>query len=115
MKKQIKRIGRHKVQTVDVHAKEWFDRVNGNSYFSCQVTINYGLPSQKVLRIPFQYGYSNSFEWACVTELGWNKLIKDSRSHKSLWGHCQDSGIVLRSQKDIGCLKREVIAWGTES
>ena len=51
-----------KIKTIDVQAKEWFDKVNGNSYFSANISINFGMPSQKNLFIPFQYGYGSQYE-----------------------------------------------------
>lgn len=111
MKKPSKRIGRFKVRTIDVHAKEWRDKVNGNSYFACRITINYGLLSQKEIRIPLQYGYGNHYKWVCIAELGW----KDSNSFQSLWRVCNECDISLRTYKEVACLKRDVIAWGSES
>ena len=32
-----------KVKTIDVQVKEWFDKVNGNSYFAGIITINFGM------------------------------------------------------------------------
>ena len=31
--------------------KEWFDKVNGNSYFSSDVTLNYGMNNQKTIKL----------------------------------------------------------------
>jgi len=42
------------IKTLDIQAKEWFDKVNGNSYFSAQVTINFGMPDEKTLYAPLQ-------------------------------------------------------------
>ena len=42
-----------KIKTIDIQAKEWFDKVNGNSYFSANVTINYGHENQKNIRLWF--------------------------------------------------------------
>jgi hypothetical protein len=35
------------INTIDIQAKEWFDRINGNSYFSGQVTLDYGQETEK--------------------------------------------------------------------
>ena len=40
------------IKTIDIQAKEWFDKVNGNSYFSAIATINYGLQDQKTINVP---------------------------------------------------------------
>jgi hypothetical protein len=38
-----------KIKTIDITALEWFDKVNGNSYFSATVTLNFGMKDQKIL------------------------------------------------------------------
>jgi hypothetical protein len=52
------------MKTIDINAKEWFDKVNGNSYFSAVITIDFGMPTQKEYRLPFQYGSGTA--WAGV-------------------------------------------------
>ena len=50
-----------KIKTIDINALEWFDKVNGNSYFSAIVTLNYGMKNAKVLKLPFEYGYGDHY------------------------------------------------------
>lgn len=50
-----------KVKTIDIEALEWFDRVNGNSYFAGTIEINKGLKSEKRFIMPFQYGYGDHY------------------------------------------------------
>jgi len=45
-----------KIKTIDVQAKEWFDKLNGNSYFSGIITLNFGMPDVETFIIRFQYG-----------------------------------------------------------
>lgn len=49
------------LKTIDIKAKEWNDSVNANSYFSCKVTLNYGLHNEKSIKLPFQYGYDDEY------------------------------------------------------
>jgi len=49
------------LKTIDIKAKEWFDSLNGNSYFSSKVTLNYGLHNEKSIKLPFQYGYEDAY------------------------------------------------------
>lgn len=42
---------------LEVQAKEWFDRINGNSYFSARVFLN----DKLVATLPFQYGYGDHY------------------------------------------------------
>ena len=49
------------IKTIDIQAKEWFDRLNGNSYFSAIATINFGMEDEKAVKLPFQYGYESHY------------------------------------------------------
>jgi len=49
------------LKTIDINAKEWHDKINGNSYFSSDVILNYGMNSQETIKVPFQYGYGDHF------------------------------------------------------
>ena len=49
------------LKTIDINAKEWNDSINGNSYFSSEVTLNYGLHNEKLIKLPFQYGYEDAY------------------------------------------------------
>jgi hypothetical protein len=77
-------------------AKEWRDKVNGNSYFSVQVK---NLENGKIIYMPYQYGYGNHFE----DEV--KKLL-------NLNGY--NSSLPIEFIKIENCLKRDVIAWGLE-
>ena len=41
---------------ITVQTKEWFDRVNGNTYFSAEVFLG----MDKIMSLPFQYGYGGA-------------------------------------------------------
>ena len=41
---------------ITIQTKEWFDRVNGNTYFSAEVFLG----MDKILTLPFQYGYNGA-------------------------------------------------------
>ena len=105
--KKTLRCGRWKVRTIDIQAKKWFDFINGNSYFAAIVTLNFGLPGEKQIRIPFQYGYGDSYKDAARVAL-W-----PDEDRKTLWLLCQEAGIVLRTNKVEGCTKEAIIAWGS--
>ena len=48
------------LKTIDIVAKQWRDTINGNSYFSSKVTLNYGMNNEKIIELPFQYGVRRS-------------------------------------------------------
>jgi len=58
-----------KIKTIDVNALEWFDKINGNSYFSAEIVLNYGLNAVIVLECPFQYGYGDQFTYEAQKKL----------------------------------------------
>lgn len=99
------------MKTLDIHGKEWFDKVNGNSYFAAQATIDFGLPTQKTVYVPFQYGYDRSFEYEAMRQLQMDGILKDETIY-SPSRYCADHGIKLRSHIDTKCLKSAVKAWG---
>lgn len=105
------------IKTIDITAKEWFDKVNGNSYFSAHVVINWQLPGQTMFKIPFRYGYGDHYKEIAMQELLKRKLIPGHDSdafRQALWRYCDDNKIILRCDKHEKCLKREVVAFGME-
>lgn len=101
-----------KIKTIDIQAKEWRDKVNGNSYFSACIILNYGMADEKEFRIPFQYGYGNFYEQATLSLLI-EKGILGKEEFGNLW-QVKGKGIILRSYKERGCLQRDVINYGKE-
>jgi len=97
------------IKTIDVQAKEWFDKVNGNSYFSAIVTINYGKKSEQTVILPFQYGYGDHYRdmafKAIQNELNCFKAIDKNTSY---WRAYEQYKIIARHSKQENCLKREL-------
>lgn len=96
------------MKTLDVHAKEWFDKLNGNSYFAATVIIDLGFDSEKVIKIPFTYGYGDSYLYAAFKELKSAGLIIDGEKYDFPLRYCNDNKIVFRYSKQGNCLKREL-------
>ena len=99
----MKTLNKTQVKTVDVNAREWFDRINGNSYFAGSVTVNYGYPDSIKIDMPFQYGYGDSYTYEAIkllNEAGYTeaKHIQDLR----------DENIILRYNIQRGCKKRDL-------
>ena len=94
------------ITSLTVIAKEWFDKVNGNSYFSAQITVN----NDHVIKIPFQYGYDRMYIQQTFNTLtdygyecgrGWN-----------IEKYCNENKIPHVFVKHEKCLQRDVKAWG---
>lgn len=102
-----------KIKTIDINAKQWFDKVNGNSYFSAIVTVNYGLKNETSISLPFQYGYGDHYKYEAFKALGTANIIKDRQHHNNgsaeqLWAYCDARKIILRTNKQENCKKREL-------
>lgn len=96
------------IKTIDINAKEWFDRVNGNSYFAAIVTVNFGMENEKSILLPFQYGYGNHYVDMAGRALINAGLIPDTKD--VLWRYCDENKIILRKSKQENCLKRDLKA-----
>jgi len=98
------------IKTIDVNCKEWFDKVNGNSYFSGTIVINYGRKDEKEINIPFQYGYGDSFRYeafkAVQKELN---CLKTKDIKHSYWQAYKKYKIKANHSLKTNCLKRELL------
>ncbi len=98
---------------LEIQGKHWFDRVNGNSYFSARVYFD----DELIAVLPFQYGYGSQYEYEARNEISKNNLIRGARvwfernQYSGLWQFCQDKKIKLISNIN-SALKREVVAHG---
>lgn len=80
------------ISTVDIQAKEWFDKVNGNSYFSAQVTINFGMDSERTIYVPFQYGYGSAYQTKSIEQLQKDSILPNEGTIS--WSYFDDQGII---------------------
>jgi hypothetical protein len=92
------------MKTLDINSREWFDKINGNSYFSAEIVINYGTPSERKYFLPFQYGYGDHYKYQAFELLQDNHEIPDNINH--LW-QLKDTQTIVRANK-IKALKREL-------
>lgn len=97
------------IKTIDVNAYEWFDKVNGNSYFAGIVTLNFGMNNSLTFKMPFQYGYGNQNEYEALETIRRNGFFTDDKDITALW-HLRDKyGIILRTNKYKNCKKRDLV------
>ena len=83
-----------KTKTIDIQAKEYFDKVNGNSYFSALVTVNLMMKGEKSFKLPFQYGYDRAGEQAAK-----DLLLKEGLINTVSNMELREQGIVIRANK----------------
>lgn len=93
-----------KIKTIDIQAKEWFDKTYGNSYFAGVITINFGTPTEKQYKMPFQYGSKGMHEQVAFGIL--KPLFK--KEYGSLWQLCRDEKIIMRSSWSVGHKQKEL-------
>ena len=103
---------RAKVRTLDITAKEWFDKVNGNSYFSARVTVNFGMKGERTIVLPWQYGYGDHYRDMAFKALQNAGIIPKTDERQSYWQYYQDNNIIASYSKHEGCLKRDMVAFG---
>jgi len=85
-----------KIETLDVNAYTWFDKINGNSYFAGEVIINYGKPDQRRYVMPFQYGYGEQYMQSAFELLKEKGEIPQDVEYP-LWRYCKENNIILRN------------------
>jgi hypothetical protein len=96
-----------KTKTIDINAKEWFDKINGNSYFCGTITLNYGMKTEETFLMPFQYGYGLSYEQEAKRTLTrFNKI--SPKTFEPLSIYCKENNIILRSNLVENCKQREL-------
>lgn len=100
------------IKTIDVQAKEWLDKVNANSYFSAQVTINFGLPGEFTFTLPFQYGYEEHYKDMAFKALQDKGYITKTDGNVVHWRYYEEHNIIANHSIQRGCKKGVVIAWG---
>ena len=97
------------IKTIDVSAREWFDKINGNSYHSAQIIIN----NDAVLYVPLTYGYDDHYLQSALEILQEEYIIAKDYTG-SLSRYCFDNNINLDYRIQRKCLKRDVKSWGQE-
>ena len=98
-----------KIKTIDVNAKEWFDKVNGNSYFSGEIVVNYQMKNEQTFIMPFQYGYGEMYlQIARDVLMKYDCLPVNEFIAYPLTRCCRENNIPLRHNIKTGCKKKEV-------
>jgi len=85
-----------------VTGRKWFDRVNGNTYFSCYVQVP-TTSGFKSFNIPFQYGYGEQWQFEAVKVLKtMGFFLDDSRPRWELPIVFSDQGFKLKRDMFLG-------------
>lgn len=97
----------NKVFTIDIQAKEWFDKINGNSYHAGEVTINYGNDNAQTFTFGLTYGYDDSYKQTAFKLLA-DKNILPIKEIGSRYDYIKNNKIEVRANIVRGCKKSEL-------
>lgn len=90
------------IKSITINAKEWFDKVNGNSYFAGTIQVD-----DKVYLMPFQYGYGTQYEQEAKNLLTEFNVISCEYG-QNLRRYCLDNNIEYGAFIKTKCKKREL-------
>jgi hypothetical protein len=78
-----------------IEGREWFDKVNGNSYFSARIWVDGG----QVAILPFQYGYGDQFIYEAQKKLLELGYLPQEGKNAGLWTIAEEQGFDYYSAK----------------
>lgn len=92
--KSILKVANEVPRSIFIEGRRWFDRVNGNTYFSSQIFFD----GELVHEIPFQYGYSDhyadmSFKWIVEN----NPQLPQAQEMESYHRYADRTGIKINT------------------
>ena len=79
-----------------IEGREWFDKVNGNSYFTARIWVDGG----QVAILPFQYGYGDQFIYEAQKKLLELGYLPQEGKNRGLWTIAQADGFDYYSAKE---------------
>jgi hypothetical protein len=97
------------IKSIQIIGKRWFDRVNGNTYFSAVGLVD----GKEAVKIDYEYGYSDHYVDRIFQELEKAGFVSDvehysNGSQERFWQYCQRKGIEkytsvsdVRRKKDL--------------
>lgn len=91
---------------IQVTAKEWFDKINGNSYFSAKIWLD----DELIAVLPMQYGYSDTYKYESTAKLKELGILKSSSPHCSQIE--KDNNVKFLFTKHENCKKKDVEVYG---
>lgn len=95
------------MRSLFIEGKTWFDKVNGNSYFSCRIHID----GKLAMVLPFQYGYGNQFEYEAMRALADNGKLPEGYSADSYAFRLREAGVDVYTSISEG-KKADVVRFG---
>lgn len=100
------------IKTIDVQCYEWFDKINGNSYFAGVITVNHTLKNEVTINLSFQYGYGDHYREIAFKAIK-EKLncFKACDERTAPWRAYEQYNIKTNHSKQENCLKRQLMQY----
>lgn len=96
------------IKFIVLHAKEYFNKQNGTTYFSVRITCYYENGTNVKMRVPLQNGYEEQYLQSALTPLC-EVLGKQYKTFNQLK---LDRGRHIYTVKETNCTRKEVQVWG---
>src|SRR5271169_2740033 len=95
-----------------INVVRWFDRINGNTYHSCRITV---IKDSSTIFCPMVYGYSECYKQTSLEALLINNLLPKnySKENNNLYLYERENNYPILWNVSEG-LKRECITNGKE-
>ena len=100
---------KRKVRRVTIIGRKWFDRLNGNTYFTAEILVN-GI---HVHSMPYEYGYDSQYEHSSMDWLRKSGLIPAFKQYanggyEAVWQWKEREGIDFYSIASYVATKKEL-------
>ena len=89
--------------SIFVEIREYFDKSNGNSYFSARIHID----GEVVFTMPMEYGYGDHGQHQAMKEIVKRGYLPELEPYKAFTWALRDLGVIYYSTK-CKVLKREL-------
>ena len=98
-----------KISSIVVIGRRWFDRVNGNTYYSAEILID----GKTIDGIDYAYGYGDQYLQDASDAIERAGHLPDREHHANgsvepLWQYCRDRDIALHSSVSDVSRKRDL-------
>ena len=96
---------------IEIYGREWFDKVNGNSYHCAYITIFLKNGKTKNLIAPFQYGYGDQYEhtaYELLIKYGYIKCKYMNKYGNTTFSFFNKHNIRVSSHIERNCLKKQL-------
>jgi hypothetical protein len=109
-----------KTDLLEIKGREWFDKVNGNSYHCVYISIN----NKLVITVPFTYGYGDAYIQSATQAINdagivntvvrkyWDETFKryasDINHSRMIDRFCREAGIHCVCHIERNCKKNQL-------